>query len=223
MKIGGLQKSSLLDFPGKIAAIIFTQGCNFRCTYCHNPELLPANGGISPMEFLDFLKTRRGKLDGVVISGGEPCLQKDLMDFVRQIKNMGFLMKLDTNGTFPNVIKEILAQNLVDYIAMDIKAPLEKYSAVACAKISPEKIQKSIELIKNSGLDYEFRTTVVKSQLTIDDFEKIGEMISGAKRYYLQKFLASKNLNAELKTYSDEEFELIAQKLQNHIQEIRIR
>ncbi len=228
MEIGGFQKSSFLDYPGKIAAIIFTQGCNFHCGYCHNPELLPIKGvsSFDETSVLEFLKNRQGLLEGVVISGGEPCLQYDIVDFVSKIKSMNFCVKLDTNGTFFDVLEELLNKNLIDYIAMDIKSPFGKYNAITCAKIPTEKIKKSIKLIKNSGIDYEFRTTVLKSQLLMNDFEKIGNMICGAKKYYLQKFVSSKNLKekySENDTYSDEDFEIIAQNLKKYVEYVGIR
>lgn len=208
MIIGGLQKTSLLDFPEKIAAIVFTMGCNFRCGYCHNPELI--NGEAKIEEVFEFLKTRQGKLDGVVITGGEPCLQKDLPEFIKQVKELGFAVKLDTNGSFPEMLEKVLPD--LDYVAMDIKAPLEKYSQIVNVDVDTSKILKSIEVLKNGGVDYEFRTTVVKSQLSFEDFEKIGQLIQGAPRYYLQRFEASKILDKSLeneKTYSTEEFERI--------------
>ena len=151
--IGGLKKTSLLDYPDKISAIVFTQGCNFRCGYCHNPNLLKPNQQediYSVDVFFDFLKKRVGKLDGVVITGGEPTLQKDLIPFVEHIKSLGFLVKLDTNGSNPQVLEELLNNKLIDYVAMDIKAPLEKYSQVVGVDIDIEKVQKSINLLFNS-------------------------------------------------------------------------
>lgn len=227
-KIGGLQKSSLIDYPEKISAIIFTQGCNFRCPYCHNPELIKvgADNFIVVDSVLDFLKTRIGKLDGVVITGGEPCLQRDLVRFINAVKSLGFLVKLDTNGSKPDVLKALLDENLLDYVAMDIKAPLEKYSQVAGVKIDTSNISKSIELIKKSGIGCEFRTTVVKSQLDLGDFEKIGEMISGASKYYLQKFVPTKTVNPDFineKTYSDDEFEEIAGILKKYVKDVEVR
>lgn len=216
MIIGGLQKTSLLDFPEKIAAIVFTMGCNFRCGYCHNPELI--NGEAKIEEVFEFLKTRQGKLDGVVITGGEPCLQKDLPEFIKQVKELGFAVKLDTNGSFPEMLEKVLPD--LDYVAMDIKAPLEKYSQIVNVDIDTSKILKSIEILKNGGVDYEFRTTVVKSQLSFEDFEKIGQLIQGAPRYYLQKFVASKILDKSLeneKTYSTEEFERIIDILKSYV------
>lgn len=216
MIIGGLQKTSLLDFPEKIAAIVFTMGCNFRCGYCHNPELI--NGEAKIEEVFEFLKTRQGKLDGVVITGGEPCLQKDLPEFIKQVKDLGFAVKLDTNGSFPEMLEKVLPD--LDYVAMDIKAPLEKYSQIVNVDVDTLKILKSIEVLKNGGVDYEFRTTVVKSQLSFEDFEKIGQLIQGAPRYYLQRFEASKILDKSLeneKTYSTEEFERIIDMLKSYV------
>lgn len=216
MIIGGLQKTSLLDFPEKIAAIVFTVGCNFRCGYCHNPELI--NGEAKIEEVFEFLKTRQGKLDGVVITGGEPCLQKDLPEFIKQVKELGFAVKLDTNGSFPEMLEKVLPN--LDYVAMDIKAPLEKYSQIVNVDVDTSKILKSIEVLKNGGVDYEFRTTVVKSQLSFEDFEKIGQLIQGAPRYYLQRFEASKILDKSLeneKTYSAEEFERIIDMLKSYV------
>lgn len=226
MQIGGIQKTSLLDYPEKISAIVFTKGCNFHCGYCHNPELFLSNTGqaLNASDFLEFLKTRKGKLDAVVITGGEPCLQKDLKEFILAVKNLGFLVKLDTNGSFPEVLEEVLPH--IDYVAMDIKAPFEKYQSITCSKIDTAKIQKSIELIMKSGVDYEFRTTVVKSQLGIEDFIKISEMIKGAKKYYLQKFLPTKLLNPEFEketTYSDIEFSEIIRNIQHNFEEIKLR
>lgn len=222
MQIGGVQKTSLLDFPDKISAIVFTQGCNFRCGYCHNPELIVLKKEPSHDGFFEFLETRRGKLDGVVITGGEPCLQKDLLEFIKRIKNMGFLVKLDTNGSFPDVLEQVMPY--VDYVAMDIKAPVEKYFEIA--GYNSEKILKSISLIMKNGVDYEFRTTVVKSQLSYNDFEKIGQMIKGAKRYYLQKFVPSKTLNKNMMnetTYSNDEFEKIKNILSKYVDNTAIR
>ncbi len=226
MQIGGVQKTSLLDFPDKISAIVFTQGCNFRCGYCHNPELIvKRNEPVwTSSGFFDFLNTRKGKLDGVVITGGEPCLQIDLIDFIKEIKAMGFIVKLDTNGTFPDKLQKSLPY--IDYVAMDIKAPLDKYSEISRVNVNSENIQKSIDIIMSSGIDYEFRTTVVKSQLSYDDFAKIGELIKGAKKYYLQKFVPSKTLDEKLmneKTYSDLEFVNIKILLNNYINNVIIR
>lgn len=227
--IGGLKKTSLLDYPEKISAIVFTQGCNFRCGYCHNPGLLKnsENGSLSIESFFEFLKTRQGKLDGVVITGGEPTLQPDLKPFIQRVKELGFFVKLDTNGCNPDIIEDLINKKIVDYIAMDIKAPLEKYSNITNVNIDLDKIKQSIYLIMKSGIDYEFRTTVVKSQLTLDDFDKIALLINGAKKYYLQKFTAKSDiLDNSLKnekTYTNEEFCQIISRLKNHIETVDFR
>ena len=229
MKIAGLQKSSLVDYPSKIAAVVFTQGCNFRCGYCHNPDILEIskqNKCFDENFVLDFLKTRQNKLDAVVISGGEPTLQKDLETFILKLRSLNFLVKLDTNGTNPDIIKQLSEKNCLDYIAMDIKAPLNKYKNIVCTNTDTAKIQKSIDFIIHCGIEYEFRTTVVKSQLDFKDFENIGKTLTGAKRYYLQKFVNSTTLDPSFKdctTYSDTEFEQIKNLLDIYIKNVYIR
>ena len=229
MNIAGLQKSSLLDYPSKIAAVIFTLGCNFRCPYCHNPNLITAVSSkklIDETAVFDFLYSRKGKLDAVVISGGEPTLQSDLICVFEKIKNLGFLTKLDTNGTNPKILQKLVDKKLLDYVAMDIKAPIEKYNEVVGRSIDLDSIKSSVKIIKNSGLDYEFRTTVVRSMLSIKDFENIAELISGAKNYYLQKFVSSVTLEPKFsleKTYTDEEFEQIKKVLNQKITNVFVR
>ena len=231
--IGGFQKTSLLDFPGKIASIVFTQCCNFRCGYCHNPELntekRAANdlsSSCSVQEFFDFLDIRKGKLDGIVVTGGEPTLQKGLYQFLFEIKNKGFLIKLDTNGSNPEILKTVVTDGLVDYVAMDTKAPFDKYHEVIKTRIPLEKIKESIDFLLSGKVDYEFRTTVVKEQLSFDDFEKIGQLIKGAKRYYLQKFEPSKTLDAKFMDYTSYtplEFEAIKGILMPYITCVNVR
>ena len=229
MRIGGFQKFSLIDYPGKICAIVFTQGCNFRCPYCHNPELVkPSLFGktIPEEEIFSFLEKRKGKLDAVEITGGEPTLQKDLVDFIRRIKEMGYLVKLDTNGSNPEILLEIINHGLVDYIAMDIKAPLEKYKEVIHSVINPEKIKRSIRTIMSSNIKYEFRTTVVKSQLSKEDIINIGKLIEGAELYILQKFIPSKTLDPNFlneKTYSDKEFKELKKELEKLVWRCLVR
>lgn len=219
--IAGLQKTTFIDFPKKIACIVFTQGCNFRCGYCHNPELFEnKEPTLSVSAFFDFLNKRKGKLDGVVITGGEPTLQKDLKEFVKQIKDLGFAVKLDTNGTNPEILKELIHENLLDYIAMDIKAPLEKYKNIVNVDFDTKKIKNSIDFIMSCGIDYEFRTTVLKSQLSLEDFGEIGKLIKGAKKYYLQEFIPSKILDNRLineKSYTHDEFKKICFMLQKYV------
>ena len=224
--IGGIQRTSLLDFPDKISAIVFAQGCNFNCGYCHNPDLLNSKKDIYSTDvFFEFLDKRKGKLDGVVITGGEATLQPDLITFIKEIKARGFLVKLDTNGYRPDVIEQALP--FIDYIAMDIKAPLKKYNEITRINIDTQKIEKSIEIIMNSKVDYEFRTTVLKSQLNYSDFEEIGQLIHGAEKYYLQKFEAKTEINDEKlkeeKTYSNEEFNEIIANLKKYIKKVELR
>lgn len=227
MIIGGLQKTSLIDFPEKISAIIFTQGCNFRCGYCHNPELLNrADAKYSEEEIFEFLKSRVGKLDGVVITGGEPTLQKDLKNFIEKIKDMGFCVKLDTNGTNPEMLEDLIKSNLLDYVAMDIKSSVINYEKTVSVNVNIDNIKKSINLLKNSDIKYEFRTTVLKNLISKEDFEQIGKEIEGAKKYYLQKFVSTKIYDENLKdeqNYSDEEFENIAQDLRKSVEFVGIR
>ena len=190
MRIGGLQKFSFIDYPNKTAAIIFTQGCNFRCEYCHNPELVYYNMFQVPMpeeQVFSFLESRKNQLDAVVITGGEPTLQQDLIEFIKKIKGMGFLVKLDTNGSNPQVLEQIINQKLVDFIAMDIKAPFDKYNLVCCVPVDIDNIKLSIELIKNSGIDFLFRTTYDKSKLFDKDIQTMTDFLNVDNHYKVQK------------------------------------
>jgi len=229
MKIGGLQKVSLIDYPGLICAIIFSQGCNFRCSYCHNPELVEPRlfqPCIKENEVLEFLETRKGKLDAVTITGGEPTLQDDLAPFIKKIKKMKFAVKVDTNGSQPQVIKDLLDNKLLDFIAMDIKAPLEKYESVVKVPVNSDSIQESIKLILEAKIPHEFRTTIVESQLEEKDIQQIALLISGADRYVLQKFVPAKVLEKKFlreKSYPDEKFQEIKKHLENKIHSIIIR
>ncbi len=192
MLIGGLIKFSLIDFSGRIAAVIFTQGCNFRCPFCHNTNLVLPDyfeEAIQEEEILSFLKSRQGKLEAVVITGGEPAIQPDLISFLKKIKEMDYAIKLDTNGTKPEILQEIIDQKLCDYIAMDVKAPFEKYKLLAGCDVNVGHIKKSIEAIIFSGIDHEFRTTFVKPLLTKEDLDVIRTQIKGAKRYNVQQFV----------------------------------
>ena len=199
MKITGLQKMTLLDFPGRIACTVFLQGCNFRCPFCHNSDLLGPEGmtEISVEELLAFLKKRKGMLDGVCITGGEPTVQRDLPDLLRSIKALGYPVKLDTNGSNPAMLKELVAQHLVDYVAMDIKNSKEKYGLTAGVPgLSMDKIEESMAFLLSGTVDYEFRTTVVRELHEEKDFQNMAAWIlslsSGnrAKRLFLQSFVA---------------------------------
>ena len=250
MQIAGIQKITLIDYPGKVAATIFTRGCSFRCGFCHNPELvIPEKfSGIlfDEGELLSFLESRVGKLEAVCITGGEPTIQPDINEFIRKVKRMGFLVKLDTNGSRPERLKEAIDSGNIDYIAMDIKTTLEKYPSVvnppSCLSFPPIRqaqgrlrressalvanIQKSISLIMNSGteghersrmINYEFRTTVCHPLHEIEDFGEMGKLIQGAKRYYIQNFVESKQIDEETnyKPFTDEELEAAKEVMKN--------
>lgn len=229
MKIGGLQKVSLIDYPGLICGIVFLQGCNFKCQYCHNPELVDSKlfkPGIRENEVLEFLNTRKGKLDAISITGGEPTIQEDLPSFIKQIKKMGFAVKLDTNGSQPQVIKHLLAEKLLDFIAMDIKAPLEKYKNIVNTQVNTESIKESIDLILKAKIPHEFRTTIVESQLEENDILQIGKMIAGANHYVLQKFVPTKTLDKKFlkeKSFSNEKLQKIKNSLEHQIPSVTIR
>lgn len=209
MTINGLLKLTLLDFPGKCACTVFFCGCNFRCPFCHNATLVRGEGeDISEEEFFSFLSKREGILDGVCITGGEPTLQKGLRDFIKRIKDMGFAVKLDTNGARPDVLGSLLSEGLLDYVAMDIKSSPEGYERAAGCKIDTDKIKESISLLIGGNADYEFRTTVATGAVTLADMEGIGNLIKGAKRYFLQGFVDSGDLIGEgVGGYSKEEME----------------
>ena len=211
--IGGIQKLSLVDFPGHIAAALFTAGCNMRCGYCHNPELvLPER--LTPSIPIDnimlFLKSRTSRLDGVVVSGGEPTIHDDLPELIRRIKELGYAVKLDTNGTRPEMVGQLIKDNMIDFVAMDIKGPLEKYQTIAARPIDLEAIKETIALLIKSGVGHEFRTTVVREQLEPNDFHKVGELVHGAKRFALQHFQTGTTLMPQFhnaSTFSEVEFQ----------------
>ena len=189
MNIGGLQKTSLLDYPDTISAIIWTVGCDFLCPFCYNKDLVLGKVGVIPEEeVLSFLEKRKGMLEGLVISGGEPLMQKDIVQFAEKVKKLGYLIKIDTNGMYPEKLKELIDKKLVDYVAMDVKAPKNKYDKLTDVKTDIKKIEKSIEIIKNSKLDYQFKTTFVPGLLTKENIIIIAKWLEGSKRFYLQQF-----------------------------------
>ena len=199
MKIGGLQKLTLLDFPGKVACTVFTVGCNFRCPFCHNAPLVThcaSTPTMSEEEFFSFLKKRQGILDGVAITGGEPTLMSGLYDFIKKIKDMGFLVKLDTNGTNPEVLQTLINNKMIDYVAMDIKNSLEKYAITSglSENYDLSKIKESADILMSGNLDFEFRTTIVSPYHTEEDMESIGRWLSGDEKFYLQNFVDSGDL-----------------------------
>ena len=226
MKIGGLQKVTLIDYPGKVACTVFLSGCNFRCPFCYSPELvLPEkiknHPSIKERDFFDFLSEKRGLLDGCVICGGEPTIYgEELIDFCKKIKEMGFSIKLDTNGSNPDVLTKAIP--LIDYIAMDIKSPLDQrykeFSVIDCL----DRIKESIEIIKKSGIDYEFRTTITNH--SVDDILEIAEYLSPAKRYYIQRFIGGKeNISGEKYTLKEEDLKLIEESIKNLFEVFKIR
>ncbi|ABR47588.1 anaerobic ribonucleoside-triphosphate reductase activating protein [Alkaliphilus metalliredigens QYMF] len=227
MNIIGQEKSSFIDYPDKISTVYFTGGCNFRCGYCHNGEIVNNQGRtINEDEILGFLKKRKKFIDAVCISGGEPTLQNDLYEFVLQIKDLGFYVKLDTNGTNPTLLEKLIGENLIDYIAMDVKGPLEKYEMIVRTKVNLEDIKRSIELIQQSQVSYEFRTTVCQELFSREDFINIGKLLQGSKKYYLQNFrdghtvLAGKN---QFTPFDQEALLEIREQLQPYFDQVQVR
>ena len=195
MRLGGLQKLTLLDFPGCVACTVFTIGCNFRCPFCHNAMLV--DGGeeaLTEEEFFSFLAKRAGVLEGVAITGGEPLIHHDIARFIERIRAYGYKVKLDTNGSFPEKLKDLVTAGLVDYVAMDVKNAFGSYAFTSGVNVSEERIGESLNFLLEGKVDYEFRTTVVKGHHDEAAMRKIGETIRGAKRYYLQNFTDSGNL-----------------------------
>ena len=189
LKLGGLQETSLLDYPGKICAIVWTVGCNFRCPFCYNLNMVYGDTETVPVDhILSFLDDRVGKLDALSITGGEPLIHEDIGVFMKEVKDRGFLVKVDTNGTFPDRLEELLNDDLVDYVSMDVKAPIDKYDTLAGVHVDVEKIKRSIALIMEKAPDYEFKTTMIHGLLEKEDVKRVGSLIQGAKRYYLQQF-----------------------------------
>lgn len=228
MKLAGIQKLSLLDYPGKMCATVFTPGCNFCCPFCHNSPLvtqIDESQTLDLNDFFAFLNERKNILDAVTISGGEPLLQPDLESFIKDIKKSGFLVKLDTNGSLPEKLQNIIDLKIVDYIAMDIKNSREKYlDTIGLPEFELSKIDKSIEIIKNSGISYEFRTTVVRELHDISDIEKIGLWLSGSKTYALQNFVASENTIAKgLSSHEKSTLNAMKDSILRHFDSVLIR
>ena len=202
VQIKGFEKLTLVDYPDKVAATVFMPGCNFRCDYCHNPELVLESHKletINEKEVLDYLESKNKWIDGVCITGGEPTLQKDLPEFIKQLKKQNLLVKLDTNGTNPEMLKSLLDNNLLDYVAMDIKAPLDKYAQVTGVTADTNTIEQSINLLKTSDIKHEFRTTVCPNTFDEKDMHSIGNLIKDGKKYYLQGFNTSKHIHESMK------------------------
>ncbi|HPD19596.1 MAG TPA: anaerobic ribonucleoside-triphosphate reductase activating protein [Candidatus Goldiibacteriota bacterium] len=227
MRINGFIGVSLIEFPNKISSVIYTSPCNFRCPFCHNPALISINATIiDENDVLDDLKERVSFIDGVSITGGEPLLQNDLPDFLRKIKNSGLLVKIDTNGYLTEKIRMLIDGGLVDYVAMDVKTSIKKYEAAAGFKIDVSKIINSIKLIMNSGVDYEFRTTVVPGIVNGDDFEEIGELIKGAKLFSIQQFENSFTLDGNFRTvqpYTEKILHEFSDTMKKYVEKVKIK
>ena len=233
MLISGVQKFTMIDYPEKVAAIIFTPGCNMRCKFCHNKEfVLPEEikelrSSFIPQEaVLNFLETRKGKLDGVVISGGEPTIQPDLKDFIISVRKMGFLVKLDTNGNLPNVLKELVNENLLDYVAMDVKTTLKNYQDLVGNLANPKKVGESIEFLKQNRIPYEFRTTIIDGVHTTDIIKEMAQLLEGSEKLYLQKFRPETTLDPKFqnkKPVSDKKMQEFVEIFRKNIEEVSIR
>jgi pyruvate formate lyase activating enzyme len=231
MKIKGFIKTTFIEYPGKIASMVFLPGCNFRCSFCFNPELIVDSDKIEDInekEVFDFLEKQKKWIDALVISGGEPMLHKDLPEFIKRIKKMGFLVRIYTNGSNPEMLKQLIDDRLIDSIAMDIKAPLteESYEKITNTKEFLKNVKESISLIMNSGLDYEFRTTVVPSLHSEKDIEEIAKYVKDANLLVLQKFLPENTLDdklKKLKTQSDEEMQKLANIAQRYAKNVKWR
>ncbi len=225
----GLHKLSLIDYPGKLCATVFTAGCNFRCAYCYNiamvvdHQFMPL---ISEEEVISLLMERRGFLDGLCLGGGEPTLHLRLPGFLRRVKGLKFSVKLDTNGSRPRMLGKLIEDGLVDYVAMDVKAPLQRYADVVRFKVDVEAVKQSIRLLRRSNIDYEFRTTVVPGLLNGDDLEEIAKTLVGSKRYVIQQFKPGKTLCpefSEVKPYGEDELESFRARVAPYFGEAKLR
>lgn len=230
LPIKGIQKTSVIDYPPYTSSVIFIGGCNFRCPYCHNHDLVLRHKDmptITEKEICDFLEGRKKWIDAAVITGGEPTLYKELVDLIREIKKLGLKVKLDTNGTNPDMLWDLLEEKLIDYIAMDIKAPLHLYDYITLVAVDKEKIQRSVSLIINSGIDYEFRTTVLPSMIKKEDMLRIAELIQGAKKYAIQQFCPNGGvLDLAMPTdhsYTKKELEELKSIVEPYVAEVLLR
>lgn len=215
--INGFDKLTLLNYPDKVACTIFTKGCNFKCPFCHNSSLISLDKGNDKYkEVISYLNKRKGILDGVCITGGEPLIHKSIKDLIKEIKNMGFLVKLDTNGSNPSMLKELIDEKLIDYVAMDIKNTFDKYEKTIGCKTNIDNIKMSIDVIESSNIDYEFRTTIVKELHTFDDIKGIVSMLNKKSKYYIQNFRNSDGvLNKKLNGFTKEELEILQKEINN--------
>lgn len=235
-RIGGLVRVDSVNYPGLVACTVFTKGCNFRCPYCHNPSLvldetMAQNGDETNVfesftvdKVFDYIKQRRGLLDAIVVSGGEPCLQSGLLDFLSEVKELGLRTKLDTNGSFPDKLESALDEGLVDYIAMDIKTSVQRYDLLGCRDV--DAVRRSVDITMKKAPDYEFRTTCERGVVLPEDISLIGEWLRGAKRLYLQRFNPKVTLDASLGDgiqYSYDELEGFARELGAFVENVKVR
>lgn len=227
MIIEGLQKLTLLDYPGHMACVVYTKGCNFACPFCQNSSLITcdkAKGRIPETDIFEYLEKRKGILEGVVITGGEPLIQRDIKKFIKNIKDMGFLVKLDTNGSNPEILKTLIDEKLVDYVAMDIKNVFSKYDLNIGKKTRIENIERSIAILKEEKVDYEFRTTIIKEFNTIEDICKVCKMVGPHSKYFLQNFEDSSDvLNHSLHGFTHDELVGIKERLKGEFPNVVIR
>ena len=216
--IDGFDKLTLLNYPDKVACTIFTKGCNFKCPFCHNSSLISLDKENDKYkEVISYLNKRKGIIDGVCITGGEPLIHKSTKELIKEIKSMGFLVKLDTNGSNPVMLKELIDEKLIDYVAMDIKNTFDKYEMTIGCKTNIDNIKKSIDIIESSNIDYEFRTTIVKELHTLDDIKGIINMIDKKSKYYIQNFRNSDGvLNKKLNGFTIEELENLQKEINNN-------
>lgn len=228
MEIRGLQKLTLVDYPGEVAATVFLGGCNFRCPYCHNPELVDLERGVETIKekaFFKFLESRKKLIEGICLTGGEPTIHSELPSFIKKIKGKGFLVKLDTNGSNPKMLKKVIKEKLVDYVAMDVKTSLDSYKRVNAEKFL-KQIKESVEILKQGKVDYEFRMTVVPKIVDKKDLKEVGQWLKGAKKIILQQFRPTKTLNSDfekIQPYSDKELKNLAKELESCIDVVELR
>ncbi len=228
MLINGFQKLTILDYPGKVACIVFTPGCNFRCPFCHNAALvthIDSSFNLELRDVLAYLKKRQGLLDGVVITGGEPLMQKGIEDFLKQVKDLGYSIKLDTNGSFPERLISVVEKGLVDYVAMDIKNSKEKYGkTIGIEDFDITPIQKSIDFLLKNTIPYEFRTTVVEEFHTVEDIQDIVVWIKGTHKYFLQNFVDSGDIiGVGLRAVNRQKLEEMREKASKTIENVELR
>ena len=226
MNISGLEKLSITDYPGYVSCIVFTQGCNFNCLFCHNSSLIPfKKGSITEEEVLAYIEKRKNILDGVVITGGEPLLQINIKDFIKKVKNLGLKVKLDTNGSNYLMLKELIDDALIDYIAMDIKSDMTNYEQLTgFKKYNFDSIKDTIKLIENSNIDYEFRTTIIKEYHNLDNIINICMLINPKSKYYLQNYVDSENvLTKGLSGFTKVELQSMENKLREKYSNVTVR